>query len=221
VWSPSTKGITKAFNGTTDRLDATNNFDFTNSAITIISTCFLNAYTSRLFVAHNATNTGTGVYLEVLSTGKMEFVRAGATAKYRDSNTVVGNGQWLHLCVTDTNNIGDSTTINLYRNGILDNSASRQNGATLNVATGKWSIGGLYYADSRCVNGLIANLMLFNRALSAAEVQYLYANPYDMVEGYNLGRFWSIATSGIVYPGTLVGDSALIGDGMLLGGLVS
>jgi hypothetical protein len=58
-----------------------------------------------------------------------------------------------------------------------------------------------YIADSRYKLGnhnATISALVFSRALSRDEISYLYANPYAMVEGYNLGRFFSIS-SGINY----------------------
>lgn len=46
------------------------------------------------------------------------------------------------------------------------------------------------------------SMAIFNTAMQTDQLKYLYANPYAMVEGYNLGRFFSVP-SGIVYTSSL------------------
>jgi hypothetical protein len=78
------------------------------------------------------------------------------------SSFQVGNGSWCHIAGTYENGISK-----LYINGSLDGSFNEPNMATVqpNVSLGRWEYGG-----GRQLSGSIANVQLYNRALSAAEV---------------------------------------------------
>lgn len=198
-WIPSGFGIAKSLNGTTDRIDAINNIDFTNRAMSIVTSVLVNAYQCRPFVVHNSANTASALFLEIAaSTGVMQMNRLGTTQKYRNSASQIPVGIWQTLCCVDTDGGDDANSMHFYKNAILDDSATKQNGAVQTSATGKWSIGGIYYLDVRNLKGMILYTYVYNRALSAAEVAALYAEPYLMVEGWNYGRYYSIP-SGINY----------------------
>lgn len=80
------------------------------------------------------------------------------------SSTVLSTGRWYHVAAT-----WDGATVKIYIDGVLDTSASRS--GTLNVDTRPVYIGGRSGADF--FNGMIRDVRLYNRALSASEIQQL------------------------------------------------
>jgi hypothetical protein len=79
------------------------------------------------------------------------------------STFIVGDGSWHHI--TGTN---DGTTSKLYIDGVFNAQSTESGGvATVqpNITLGNWQGGG------RFLNGSISNSTVYNRALTAAEVQ--------------------------------------------------
>ena len=75
----------------------------------------------------------------------------------------VGDGTWHHIVGTN-----DTVTSKLYIDGVLNNSASQSGLATVqsNISIGYWQ-----FTPGRYLNGNIAQVQIYNRALTAAEIQ--------------------------------------------------
>jgi len=83
-----------------------------------------------------------------------------------NGNTQVGTDEWHHVCGTY-----DSTAINLYLDGVLD--GTRSNTTGIGTSTTSLFIGENPEATGRYWDGLIHEVMIYNRALSSAEIRYL------------------------------------------------
>jgi hypothetical protein len=138
----------------------------------------------------------------------------GSSTAYRASATVVGTGSWVY-CVGVYN--AATTTLNMYVNGVLDNGtltgtipASVAAGAST-VVIGNVNSGSYFF------NGVMGQLSIYNRALSAAEV----AQNYNALRGRYIDS--PIITNGLVlyldagninsYPGTGTTWTDLSGNG--------
>ncbi|MFN0131796.1 MAG: LamG domain-containing protein [Phycisphaerales bacterium] len=80
-------------------------------------------------------------------------------------NTTLGVGQWYHLAAT-----WDGTTVRLYVNGVLDNTPTAR-AAPIGIDTRVLNIGGR--SGGERFNGIIDDVRLYSRALTAAEVAAL------------------------------------------------
>jgi hypothetical protein len=89
------------------------------------------------------------------------FASNGAVSTFQ-----VGDGTWRHIVGTN-----DTITSKLYIDGVLNNSVSQGGLATVqpNISIGYWQFG-----PGRYLNGNIAQVSIYNRALSAAEIQQNY-----------------------------------------------
>ena len=104
-------------------------------------------------------------YIDISDTGNNDI--------YRLSNTIITINIWYHVVGVYTS--GVSPTLNVYVNGVLDNStlagtipSSIYSGTSIfNIGTDV-VVGGNYY------QGNISNSKIYNRALSASEVQQNY-----------------------------------------------
>ena len=102
-------------------------------------------------------------------------IGANGSHTQRNSNTVLALNTWYHVA-----GVYNATTqsLDIYVNGVLDNGVLRgtvpssQVLAGLNATVGKRS-GGYYF------NGVIDNLRIYNRALSASEIQIDMSTPAD------------------------------------------
>jgi Concanavalin A-like lectin/glucanases superfamily len=81
-----------------------------------------------------------------------------------NGNTTILTNTWYHAVFT-RNSAGSAT---IYLNGSLDSSGTV---ATVTVVNTAFQIGGSTILTARWVNGTIATVKLYSRALSAAEVQ--------------------------------------------------
>ena len=75
----------------------------------------------------------------------------------------VGDGTWHHIVCTN-----DTVTSKLYIDGVLNNSASQGGLSTVqsNISIGYWQ-----FTPGRYLNGNIAQVSIYNRALTASEIQ--------------------------------------------------
>ena len=98
-------------------------------------------------------------------TNKFRFQASNSSSeKYVDSSTTVVANTWYHLTGT-----ADGSNIKLYVNGSLENTVSST--ITLDTASDNLYIGGF---SSVKLNGKIANFGIWNRALSASEIESIY-----------------------------------------------
>lgn len=90
----------------------------------------------------------------------------GRNSNGLQSTGIVGDGLWHHIACTN-----DTSVSNLYIDGIFNNSLSEVGGLInlqTNVSIGK------YQGGTRYLNGSVANVLFYNRALTAAEVLQNY-----------------------------------------------
>ena len=122
--------------------------------------------------------------LIINSTGNVHFFCSTDSQNDNDlasANGVVSANIWEHYVGVWSS--GD-TTIRLYRNGILQATTASQPGATVRTNTTKVCIGDRFYngTNQDFFIGQIDDVMIYNRALSATEVQQLYMTPFRMFE---------------------------------------
>lgn len=79
------------------------------------------------------------------------------------SNTLLSTNTWYNMCVTY-----NGSFIYIYINGLLDNSVAKTGTVTPNPSS--TVLGKVLYNNS-FFNGAMSNVMFYNRALSAAEIQ--------------------------------------------------
>lgn len=110
-----------------------------------------------------------GNYLLMSYLGKLRgHIWYSSNSNTIDSNVVVNNGTWQHGC-----QVVDSTNISLYINGTLDKSQALV-GTKAGIA-GTGIIGHRSTAAGAAhFDGLIDDVRIYNRALSAGEVKQLY-----------------------------------------------
>ena len=93
-------------------------------------------------------------------------------------------GIWYHIV-----GIYDGSNMKLFINGNLV--GSNPISGELNSGTGTVRFGKQAEAGD-CLDGLIDEVRLYNRALSAQEIQWLYQSPYDNLIVEPLRKFWFI-----------------------------
>jgi hypothetical protein len=118
-------------------------------------------------------------------------------------------GTWFHLAGTYDAS-GGSNNMNIYKDGVLKNSATFTDGIVTTV-TGP-SIGSLN--ASRWMKGQLADVRIYNRALSANEIKTIYACKGHDGISYGLVGRWALnddASGHQVLPGS-VKDLTIYGN---------
>ena len=108
---------------------------------------------------------GKPIYLITLrSTGKVYF-ESGSGADQIFSAVSKSDGNWHQVILTY-----DSTTVRMYVDGILEGSAT----ATLETLSSAFQLGNMPWDSNYKYTGQIDDIRVYNRALSATEVQQIY-----------------------------------------------
>lgn len=112
--------------------------------------------------------------MEVLSTGEIK-VGYWAGSLYSLSLGTFNLNSWHHVVLTfdDSNNLASG-----YVNGVLRNSGTSNKQYPPNLWYSVGALSATSHGDGTYFNGSIDNARLYNRALSAGEVQRLYSEPF-------------------------------------------
>ncbi|MCK5459678.1 LamG domain-containing protein, partial [Candidatus Parcubacteria bacterium] len=177
------EGTGMDFDGVDDYVDCGAVTNLTNTPTTISAWIKLNSNTTNqyIFVQQNSANTGlNGVLLwqpGIDGTGRIGLTAniSLATFPYRQSvnNTLLTGTNYHVLATWDGSNT--AANIHIYVNGVEVSYADTSNGSgTATASTGKSIIGGRTYDNLRQIDGLIDDVRIYNRALSADEIRMLY-----------------------------------------------
>ena len=123
-----------------------------------------------VLIAKQAGADPTGQYAVQVGSGSNNkpslYLNTGSWNMTVEANEVLAAGSWYHIAATY-----DGTNSRIYINGALDNSASSQTGPIDGDEFDPIQIG---FANGVRMNGLIDDLRVYNRTLTAAEVKQLY-----------------------------------------------
>jgi Concanavalin A-like lectin/glucanases superfamily len=133
----------------------------------------LTAAPTHVHIFDFGTGPTTYVFLTPHSGGSMlqlAITTGGSTAEQVINAPLLATGVWQHLAFTLTN-----TTGVLYLNGaqVGQNPAMTLNAASLGNTTQNW-LGRSQFTADPYLNGQIDEFRIYNRALSASEVQQLF-----------------------------------------------
>jgi hypothetical protein len=117
-------------------------------------------------------NSATNGYLLYQSTSspynKVQAFVYGSSINAFQSNSTLSTGVWYNIGFTY-----NGSTNNIYLNGVLDNSVAATVGA-IAASSANFIVGATYTVGSNPFNGNVANVKLYNRALSASEILQNY-----------------------------------------------
>lgn len=163
------------FNGSTDRVDYNSVFSPRSTAITVAAWVYLDALAniSYVWTAHVDDNSTFVAMFYIKTDGTLGFQMENCTPSGRGyvetTASRVGTGAWYHIAASYDNS-WNANGIKAYVNGTDYSSGRSLVGATTITGGGKWSIGGRYYDDARNVDGRIAEVGVWKRALSVDEI---------------------------------------------------
>jgi len=169
-WTAGKSGSALQFDGVDDYVDCGNDESLTgiNGQVTLEAWIYLDALTTHYKIVYH-TNDEYG--MAVLSNGSTEVRIRDSDVNY-DANVPAGTitaGQWYHLVGTY-----DGEYVRSYVNGdLVENGANNPKAHTGDIDT---SIASVYisHPTSYPFNGIIDEVRIYNRALSAEEVKYHY-----------------------------------------------
>ena len=147
---------------------------------------------------------GTLPYFALNKTGGQPLLYVeGGTYRYWDATAgnIMGDYKWHHVVLIYTGNI---TTCQLYIDGKLMTPGATGGTTAINAKTGLWvgrTTGNFYYCN-------LDEFSLYNRILSASEVQQLYIDPFQMFKP----SFDLYLMGGVVVPGVSGGQVIMIGE---------
>ena len=186
TWVDGKRGKALSFDGSNDYVNLGVSPQLTPNNITISAWVKADTFQSLWHgIVSNMTSWGTGFSLQIGTTQKIAAMVSGT---YLTTNWTPKIDTWYHIVATH-----DSTTNEnvLYVNG------NRENSSTYPVsyeANAKTYIGVFYTSPNLFFDGLIDEVRVYNRALSAAEIQALYnssAAKFAPPSNTGLVGYWS------------------------------
>lgn len=160
------------FDGVNDLVDCGNNNSLDSINQLSISTWLKwpTSATKEIIVKSNSTNTGVGPYELYQNGNNIGFKTAkGGTTITLTSAATIPPGSWANVVA-----VWNGATKYIYINGVQDTNTQLQS-SPIDTSTGKLVIGayanGLYPFE-----GSISNAQIYNRALSATEIQQNFSN---------------------------------------------
>lgn len=186
AWStdtPTGRGCSLSFNGTNQYVSVPAATSLNpSSAITLSAWVKLNSYTpgGGTTDRSNIIVQPAYYYMSVNSTtGTLDLYLAGPASSHTSSTSRVPLGKWTFIAVSY-----DGSSLKWFIDGKLDKTQAASGAMT--VANVPVQIGG-ENPYGRYVNGLIDNVKIFSRAITAQEAQRMYAEG-ETIRGVALGK---------------------------------
>ena len=172
IWN-SNNGGSVIFDGTNDYMDFGILSSINNLTTFTVDFWFKtnNAATEQFFISTTNAAGTKGWHVEMFNS-KVVF-QVYPLTYYRQSNTVLSSNVWYHASVTYLS----STNVLIYINGVVT-STTDSGGSTFTFTASDYNTLFSYYApgvgSKLPFNGNLAGLKLYNRGLSASEIQQNY-----------------------------------------------
>jgi hypothetical protein len=197
-------GGTFDFDGTDDYIAISSNVNYTDVTIEAW------IYREKGDLLNIVGGTGIAEYFCVYQ-GKLAYYASQNTGTWTYGTTTIQAQTWYHVAITMNNSNGETK---MYVNGILESTTTAQTGYRSGYVT---TIGVYGNTSIRFWDGYIPNVRIYNKALTAGEVQQNYEATKDKFLGSN------IITNGLLvyldaadknsYPGTGTTWTDLSGNG--------
>lgn len=169
-------------NGGTDKISFSAFQNFTGVACSVSCIVQFDALTRQKIIW--SSEEGTGIESLWMSLGATDaladtwrWVRYGDTFESKHAaDTTLTTGVWYNLVATDGGAFTDHTDIHLYRDGVEESydGTNTQNGSGSEEAhDGPWMLAARSGANTRGINGKLAEIGVWDRVLTASEVAIL------------------------------------------------
>jgi len=214
------------FNGATDRIDWASAGNLTGHALSIsfwVNCDALNAAANQYVLCiHDASDASFGIIVNIShATNKYIGFLVNATTDLQQSsaaNAIVLD-TWQQFIITWDGVITTASSVHIYRGGTELTYSVTTNGATETTHSGSWSLGGRKTDDNRNHDGMIAQVGVWNRVLTAGEIANLAAGyAPDLAAASDLLFYFKGNTSSLVAvpptsTGTADGTTSVTGVG--------
>jgi hypothetical protein len=171
------------FNGTTDRIDYANIFDWGSTPFTWAAWLWWDSFTaSAYYMCDHITGNVFGIIFVVPAGDNSIQQTTLATGNDQVSRTTIGGGyattgSWIHAAFSWNGAVGNPATDTIiYKNGsvvALDAGAAATGTGTPEPLVGLNSLGGRFNDDLRNFDGRMAEVGRWTRQLNAAEIAAL------------------------------------------------
>jgi hypothetical protein len=169
------------FNGSTDRIDIANTFDWAAQAQTWAGRVWFDNFDASEYIMCDnlaAETFGMIIFRSGAESTLRHTTNTSGTAQVTCTNTgAVSTGAWLPIAVTWNGSVGNPTTDSIiYVSGsaqTIDGPACVTGTGTPSALTGVNSLGGRTSDDTRNFDGRMAEVGRWNRVLSASEIAAL------------------------------------------------
>jgi hypothetical protein len=159
---PGKYGYALSFNGLNNYVEVPNSVSLNPSVITLTAWINWNGTSSGFqWIVAKAIGPQYGLQIDPGSVYLRFFVNGGAGSV--TSSVAVSPNQWVFCC-----GVFDGSTLTVYVNGVASGTVSYS--GSISSGSGNVEIGG----NTAWFNGTIDEVQIYNRALSAAEIQALY-----------------------------------------------
>ncbi len=165
------------FDGTDDYVDCESGFESVTGSTTKSIMAWIRPYSAssarRLITLYRLSDASSGFALRFAGdpvTWSALYMKSSSQYEWLESGVAVDTGAWTHIAL-----VQDGSVVDIYINGVSENSVS--NGAAPEVSNPPNAIIGAYLHDSTvssCLDGKIDDVRIYDRALSAGEVEQLY-----------------------------------------------
>jgi len=177
IWTTGQIDGALSFDGIDDYVDLGNDTSLKPPLpVTLSAWINLSQNDKTIISLDNCSSTYYGVWMNVnlanqltIGFGDGSGWGSGSYRRSKEGTTPLNAGTWYHVVAV----VGGATDMSLYVNGIDDGGTYSGTGGTLVYSSGNASIGTKHY-EGICFDGMIDDMRLYNRALSAEEVQALY-----------------------------------------------
>jgi len=185
-WVSTEKGTVASFDGTDDRINVSGiTTDFDSSDFSVSMWVNLHRSSNYQYFWSRTGDSEFDYLFWISNDGFLRYFSATSLTTQADwtlaSYNVVSSlvDQWSHFTVCVSGNKLLSSSISVYKNGSLLTPSSQFNGSsTLLDGSGDFVIAGRTADNTRNIDADIQNVRVYSRALSAAEVQTLYDDPW-------------------------------------------
>jgi len=193
LWKPGRNGTAISFDGVNDYVDCGNDVSL-NPTTALTMAAWIkstgNAESDARIVAKRARDAAYEMML-ITATGRIQiYIKTPLGGTSVNSISSVNDGEWHFIAVTR-----DEAVVKIYIDGMLDVTSNCDTGSVANKSNlyiGRYPGGAIRY-----FNGIIDDVRIWNRALSAQEVQDLYTNPYGFI--YQPKKYW-LMPQGVTIP---------------------
>jgi len=188
LWKPGRNGTAISFDGVDDYAETRKNIGIAGNQSRTIAVWFKPTNSLTKNVLGFGISSNGRVFDILLHNGQFIGHFQGSGFDTASGAPFYNVGKWNFGVFTY-----DGATVISYLNGAYGN----QKALLLNTGTSSLTIGGGIFSVFNYFNGLISDTRIWNRALSAQEVQDLYINPYGFI--WEPQKYW-LMPQGVTIP---------------------